>query len=128
MYYNPYIFPFSVNTTNPTNGALSNLIINGTTPLAILSGDYLQMDFPPEVGLLDNVTCSTGNKVLTITCKKVSNVTLRLTFINTTGGQVMPAKANFSYTIVGIRNPPNTRWTQSFTNISLYDSQGSSLA
>jgi len=123
LFYTPEIPYFAVNSTNKTNGALANLTFNASTPVPLMSGDYLLFDVPREVQVFDNVSCSTGSKVgIQIACKKLGNATVRVTFTNTTvGGSVYPAGANFSFRISGFRNPADTRMTSSFSNITFFD-------
>lgn len=130
LFYTPEVPYFAVNSTNKTNGALANLTFNATTPVPMVSGDYITFDVPSEVQVFDNVSCTSGSKVgIQIACKKVGNVTVRVTFTNTTaGGSVYPAGANFSFRISGFKNPADTRWTSSFENITFFDIRGNVLA
>jgi hypothetical protein len=84
----------------------------------------MTIQFPQEVIVLEDLSCNHVKLNIILTCEKSKSVEglVKVMFSNATGDIVFYPDLTFSFSLMGVKNPSDTRSTSSFSNIILYDS------
>lgn len=94
------------------NGEVTTYTIDAVSVIPHITNDKMIFTFPTEISLT-SVSCTIGTSVTTVLCSKSGNT---LTAILGFGAGITP-NTPFQFNVIGVKNPPDTRKSSSFTNI-----------
>lgn len=117
----------AVDAKDKTNGASTQYSIQIVSKTLINSNDIFKIQFPAEVRIPANVTCTSGSPTVVprLTCKRIKEHTLQFVLtdvLSDSNTQDLTAGVLVKLNVENVINPPSLKTSGSFSNMIFTDS------